>query len=89
MTELSQGQVSWNEINDRGLLQIEQKVQQLARESYPDGACPIEPVLQQCVHDVVTNLWPGSRITAYVTVLALKQVQDCIRAGTCSLRENG
>ena len=89
MTELAQGQVFWNELNDQGLLQMEQLVQQLARESCPDGACPIEPVLQQCVHDAVISLWQGSRITGYVPVLALKHVQDCIRAGTCDLKGNG
>ncbi len=72
-----------DEASDRGLLQVEAMVQQLARERCPDGVCPIEPVLQQCVRDAVHSLWHESRITGYIPVLALKQVQDCIRAGTC------
>lgn len=88
MTGLSRGQLSWEEMSDQGLLHTEQIVQQLARESCPDGACPIEPILQECVHDAVTSLWHGSRITGYVPVLALRQVQDCIRTGTCAPKEN-
>lgn len=74
------------EMNHQGLRRMEQMVQQLARESCPDGACPIEPVLKQCVHDVVCSLWQECRVTSYVPVLTLKRVQDCIRAGTCDLR---
>lgn len=62
---------------------IERMVQRLAREECAYGVCPIEPVLQRCVHDAVSQLLGTSQITGYVPVLALKQVRDCIRAGTC------
>ena len=71
------------EQDDQGLHQVEQMVQRLARERCPEGVCPVEPVLAKCVHDAVSGLWATSRITGYVPVLALRQVQDCIRAGTC------
>jgi hypothetical protein len=71
---------------DPGMSDIERMVQRLAREECPDGVCPIEPVLQSCVHDAVEHLFSASKITGYVPVLALKQVRDCIRAGTCEPR---
>ncbi len=63
--------------------EIERMVQRLAREECPDGACPIEPVLKCCVHDAVARLLSAGAITGYVPVLALKEVRNCIRAGTC------
>ena len=63
-----------------------QIVERFAREACPDGACPIEPVLDRCVHEAVSGLWQTSRITRYVPMLALNQVRDCILAGTCEPR---
>lgn len=71
-------------IDERNMAEIERTVAELARDRCPKGACPIEPVLHSCVHESVSSIWRTSRITSYVPVLALKQVQDCIRAGTCS-----
>ena len=61
-------------------------VERLAREACPDDACPIEPVFERCVHEAVTGLWQTSRVTRYVPMLALNQVRECIRAGTCEPR---
>ena len=69
--------------DQRSLPQVELLVQRLARESCPAGQCPIEPVLARCAHEAVAELWQTSRITGYMPLLALKAVQDCIRAGTC------
>jgi hypothetical protein len=74
---------SATELGDQGFPEVLQMVERLAREECPDGACPIEPMLDRCVQETVTDLWHASRITRYVPVLALKQVRACMRAGTC------
>jgi hypothetical protein len=68
------------------LSEIERMVQRLAREECPGGVCPIDSVLQRCVHDAVTRLLTRSTFTGCVPVLDLKEVRDRIHAGTCELR---
>ena len=53
-----------------------------AREECAPGACPIDPVLEECTRDAVANLW-NSRIKTFVPLLALRRVRCCIRAGGC------
>jgi hypothetical protein len=48
--------------------------------------CPVFPVLDQCANDAVMDLW-GSRIKAFVPLLALRRVRSCIRNGTCDPAE--
>jgi hypothetical protein len=57
-------------------------VTRVAQEECADNACSISPVLDDCVHDAVTQ-FSGSRITAFVPLLALRHVRCCIRAGRC------
>ncbi|MGB3329263.1 MAG: hypothetical protein WBA46_09940 [Thermomicrobiales bacterium] len=74
-----------NHRNDRGAFQqIELMVQREARERCPVGCCSLSVALEPCVHGVVPDLWHSSRITAFIPVIALRQVGDCIRAGTCA-----
>ncbi len=47
-----------------------------------DASCSIQPVLDQCVAESVDRFWPGS-VRNYVPVLAFREVQECIRRGTC------
>lgn len=61
-------------------------VRRQAAEECADGSCPIAPVLDRCVRDAVAELW-GSRIHAYVPLLALRNVRTCIRAGVCEVME--
>ena len=64
---------------------VELMVQREARDRCPVGCCSLSAVLKPCVHHVVAELWQSSRITTFIPVLALRQVGDCIRAGTCQL----
>ena len=50
-------------------------------ECGPDG-CPINAVLDACVHEAVTRVW-DSVVPTFVPLLALRRVRCCIRAGTC------
>lgn len=76
---------STNHPNDTGALQqIELMVQRVARERCPVGCCSLSVALEPCVHGVVSDLWQSSRITAFIPVIALRQVADCIQAGTCA-----
>lgn len=75
---------STNHLNDRGAFQqIELMVQREARDRCPVGCCSLSAALEPCVHHIVSDLWRSSRITAFIPVIALRQVSDCIRAGTC------
>lgn len=75
---------STNHLNDRGTFQqIELMVQREARDRCPVGCCSLSVSLEPCVHDIVSDLWQSSRITAFIPVIALRQIGDCIRAGTC------
>jgi len=79
---------SSNHLNDRSAFQqIELMVQREARDRCPVGCCSLSVALEPCVYDIVSNLWQSSRITAFIPVLALRQVGDCIRAGTCGPRD--
>jgi hypothetical protein len=53
-----------------------------AREECADGECLIHPVLEACAAEAVNRYWQ-SRIHAFVPLLALREVRDCIRAGGC------
>jgi len=75
---------STNHLSDRGAFQqIELMVQREARERCPVGCCSLSVALEPCVHHVVLDLWQSSRIAAFIPVLALRKIGDCIRTGTC------
>lgn len=75
---------STNHQDDRGAFQhVELMVQREARDRCPVGCCSLSVALEPCVHHIVSDLWQSSRITAFIPVIALRQVGDCIRAGTC------
>lgn len=76
---------STNHLSDQGAFQqIELMVQREARERCPVGCCTLSISLEPCVHQVVADLWLSSRITAFIPILALRDVEDCIRAGICA-----
>ena len=53
-----------------------------AREECSEGECLVHPVLEACAVAAVNRYWQ-SRIHAFVPLLALREVRDCIRAGSC------
>lgn len=54
-----------------------------AAEECSGETCPIAVVLDECARDAVAALW-DSPIKTFVPLLALRQVRECIHAGTCS-----
>lgn len=44
---------------------------------------PWEPWMDDCVAEVVTQLW-ASRLKTFVPLLAVRHVRCCIRAGSCN-----
>lgn len=57
-------------------------VRRAALEECSGETCLIGPVLQQCVARAVER-YRESRVTAFVPLLALRQVRECIRLGAC------
>lgn len=53
-----------------------------AAEECPDGQLSVE-ALDRCVADTVVELWE-SEVRTFVSLLALRRVRCCIRAGTCA-----
>jgi hypothetical protein len=74
------------EHRDRSRLDIIQLVTTQAREECSGECCTLSASLDACVEQVVTALWPN-RIRTYVPLLALREVRECIRAGTCEPRQ--
>lgn len=62
------------------------RVKREAAEECETGSCAVAPVLDDCVAAAVRALW-GSRVKAFVPLLALRHVRCCIRAGTCDCGE--
>lgn len=58
------------------------RVVRAAREECLEETCLVHPVLERCAADAVRGYW-DSRIKAFVPLLALRQVRDCIRVGRC------
>jgi hypothetical protein len=54
-----------------------------AQESCADASCPIEPMLDACVDWAVDRHWP-SAVATFVPLLAVRDVQHCIRRGYCA-----
>ena len=50
-------------------------------QEWTDGGLPPQ-LLDRCVGDAVAAVSSG-RVTTFATVLALRRVRSCIRAGTC------
>jgi hypothetical protein len=63
-----------------------EQVWRKAAEECPPGACVLAPALEACARDAVEALW-DSRIKTFVSLLALRRVRACIRAGTCTIEE--
>lgn len=62
---------------------IRQRVMTMVRESCADASCPIEPMLESCVDWAIDQRWP-SPVSVFVPLLAVRDVQECIRQGSCT-----
>jgi len=67
---------------ERSMLDIIQIVAREAKEECAGECCPLAASIDNCVQEVVTTLWP-SRIKAFVPLLALRRVRECIAEGRC------
>jgi ribosomal protein S2 len=58
-------------------------VMALVAEECSDETCLIKPVLEQCVAHAVDSRWQEGGVTNFVPILAFREVQECIRNGSC------
>ena len=63
--------------------EIRARVMAVAQMACADASCPIEPMLEACVDWAVDRRWP-SAVDTFVPLLAVRDVQDCIRRGYCA-----
>ena len=61
---------------------IRMRVTRMAMEACSDAACLIQAELLTCV-DAAVRARQNSEIKAYVTLLAWRDVEACIRVGHC------
>lgn len=62
--------------------QLVSQIRRAALEECEATSCPIHPVLDLCASTAVAR-YQNSRIKTFVPLLALRQVRDCIRQGSC------
>ncbi len=58
------------------------RVMAMALEACADHGCPIEAQLERCVDEALRERW-GNPVKTYVPLLAFREVQECIRLGSC------
>lgn len=61
-----------------------ERIRGQAGEVCPPGCCPLEPMLDDCIHQAIEEIW-DSRIRAFVPLLVLRQVMSCIESGSCAI----
>ncbi len=71
---------------DRALLDAIELVTNRAREACAGDCCTLSASLDACVDEAVTRLWRHP-IKTYVSLLALRNVETCIRNGRCPVPE--
>lgn len=66
------------------LIAVNARVYAMVAADCHDDTCPIQPVLDQCVEEAVLRYWSQATVTIFVPLLAVREVRECIRRGTCA-----